>query len=62
MEKEYICLKEMAEILGISRQTAKKILLKAQKEISFCRMGNKMLIMKKDVIAYVSKYRNIRLT
>lgn len=62
MDREYICLKEMAEILGISRQTAKKLLLKAQKEIGFCRLGNKLLIKQKDVIAYVSKYRNIRLT
>ena len=58
IEKQYINLKETAELLGVHTQTAKKIL--NNDGISYTRLGRKILLNKEKLMEFINKTKNIR--
>ena len=57
--KQFICLKEAAELLGISAGTMKKIIENAE-GLAYTRLGRKILINKDNLLKYMNEHSIIR--
>lgn len=57
--KQFICLKEAAELLGINVQTMKKIVENAE-GLAYTRLGRKILINKDALLKYMNEHTIIR--
>lgn len=58
-EKQFICLKEAAELLGISVGTMKKIIENAE-GLAYTRLGRKILVNKDTLLKYMNEHSIIR--
>lgn len=58
MEKEYINLKEAAELLGVDIRTAKKII--QSNNFHYTRLKRRFLINKDELYDFIKKNQNIR--
>lgn len=54
MEREFICLKEASQLLGVNEKTMKKVLLNNSDKISFSKVGNKILINKQKLLDVIN--------
>lgn len=59
VEKQFVCMKEAAEILGIDSRTMKKILENAV-DLKWTRVGGKILINKDNLVKYFDEHRIVR--
>lgn len=60
VEKEFICMKEASQMLGINERTMKKILINNDNELHSTKVGGKILINKKRLLQYIDESRIIR--
>lgn len=58
IEKQYLNLKEVAQLLGVHTQTAKKII--NNDGISYTRLGRQILVNKQKLIEFMDNTKNIR--
>lgn len=58
-KKEYVCLKEGAQILGIDARTMRKVLEGAE-GLNYTRIGGKILINKNKLLKYMDEHTIIR--
>lgn len=54
MQREFICLKEASQLIGINEKTMKKVLLNNSDKISFSKVGNKILINKQKLLDVIN--------
>ena len=59
IEKEFLCLKEAATILGISQRTMKQILMNNEK-IHFTKLNGKILINKRKLLQYFDENDTVK--
>ena len=59
IEKEFMCMKEAAQMLGINERTMKKILINNDNELSPTKIGAKILISKRKLLQYIENSRII---
>lgn len=59
IEKQFVCMKEAAQILGVDSRTMKKILENAV-DLNWTRVGGKILINKNNLVKYFEEHRTIR--
>lgn len=60
IEKEFICIKEASQLLGVSEKTMKKILL--NNEIHTTKLSGKILINKNKLLAFLDTNSSIKST
>ena len=60
VEREFLCLKEAGQLLGVDYRTMKKILENAE-GLNYTRIGGKVLINKNDLVQYMREHKIIRL-
>ncbi len=60
VEKEFICMKEASQMLGINERTMKKILITNDSELHSTKVGGKILINKKRLLQYIDESSIIR--
>lgn len=60
VEKEFICMKEAAQMLGINERTMKKVLVNNDNELHSTKVGGKILINKKRLLQYIDESSMIR--
>ncbi len=59
LEKEFVCMKEASQILGINPRTMKKILVNNNDKIHSTKVGGKILINKKKLLQYINESNTI---
>ena len=59
-EKEFLCMKEASQMLGINERTMKKILTTNDNALHSTKVGGKILINKKRLLQYIDESRIIR--
>lgn len=60
VEKEFICMKEAAQMLGINERTMKKVLVNNDNELHSTKVGGKILINKRRLLQYIDESSMIR--
>lgn len=60
VEKEFLCMKEASQMLGINERTMKKILTTNDNELHSTKVGGKILINKKRLLQYIDESRIIK--
>lgn len=58
-EQEFLCIKEVAEVLGLDQRTAKKMIENAE-GLNYTRVGGKVLINKNKLLQYMDEHNIIR--
>ena len=58
-EKQFLCLKEVAQILGLNVKTEKKIIENAE-GLAYTRLGRKILVNKDTLLKYMNEHSIIR--
>lgn len=59
IQKEFLCMKEAGQLLGVDQRTMKKILENAE-GLNYTRIGGKVLINKNELIQYMKEHSIIR--
>lgn len=55
VEKQFLCIKEAGQLLGVDSRTMKKI-LKGAEGLNYTRIGRKFLINKNKLLKYLDEH------